>query len=138
MTPKIIKTTPLIIASSAVGLGLPSGAQVLGDHHIGTHRQTYKQVDQQIDQRGVGAHSSQGRLSAELAYHHHIRRIEQELQQAGGHQRQRKQQDLVGKRPVAHIDFIALALSSHGSIRHSFPSIPKASDLLWSHSISTI
>ena len=101
-------------------------------------KQTYKQVDQQIDQRGVGAHSSQGRLSAELAYHHHIRRIEQELQQAGGHQRQRKQQDLVGKRPVAHIDFIALALSSHGSIRHSFPSIPKASDLLWSHSISTI
>ncbi len=47
---------------SAVGLGLPSGAQVLGDHHIGnsTDRPTNRLTSRLIS--AVLEHSRQGRF----------------------------------------------------------------------------
>ena len=82
---------------------VPPRPQVPGHHHIGAHREAYKQVDGEVDQRGVGAHRRQGLLAGEPAHHHHVRRVEQELQQAGGHQRQGEQQDLPCQRAVYHV-----------------------------------
>ena len=87
---------------------VPPRPQVPGHHHVGAHREAYKQVDGEVDQRGVGAHRRQGLLAGEPAHYHHVRRVEQELQQAGGHQRQGEQQDLVCQRPAAHVNAVFL------------------------------
>ena len=50
--------------------------------HIHAHRQAHKNIDQQIDQRGGGAHRSQGLASCKAANHNDIRRVKQKLKDA--------------------------------------------------------
>ena len=54
---------------------MPSRPQIPGHYHVGAHRQAHKQIDHQIDERGVGADRRQGLFSREAAHHHHICRI---------------------------------------------------------------
>jgi len=48
------------------------GTKAPGCHHVGTQRKPDEQVDQQIDQRTVGANSGQRRAARKAPHHHNI------------------------------------------------------------------
>ena len=56
-----------------------TGSPVPGGQNIGADGETDEQIHQQIDDRGVGAHGSQGIITGETAYHHDVSRVEQQL-----------------------------------------------------------
>ena len=58
---------------------LVSGAKAPGCDDVGTQRKPHEQVDQQIDERTVGAHRCQSGAARESPYHHDVRCIEQQL-----------------------------------------------------------
>ena len=64
-------------------------------HHIGTQRQADEQVDQQVDERTVGADRRQSRAAGKAADNDHIGGVEQQLQNAGCRQGKGKQNDLL-------------------------------------------
>ena len=59
-----------------------------------------------LEERGDGALSIS--TSGELAHYNYVRRVEQELEHTGEHQRQGKDQDFAGQRSAAHIHFVSL------------------------------
>lgn len=92
---------------------LPAGPQVPGHHHVGAHGEAHKEVDHQVDEGGIGAHRRQGLFSRPASHHDDIGGVEQELQDAGEHQRDGKHQELPGQGAVDHVDLVALALLFH-------------------------
>ena len=91
-----------------------AGAVVLGDDGAAADGNAHEQVDDQIDDGAVGADGGQ-RMAAYIPPHHDdVGGIEQQLQNAGGHQRQREQQDLLRQAAGTHIYFIFMACSSQG------------------------
>ena len=74
--------------------------------------QTYidEQIDDEIDQRAGRTDRGQRRVavSSKPPNHDDIRRIEEQLQDAGEHQRQGKPKQLARQRAVAHINFVAI------------------------------
>ena len=82
------------------------GAEALGGQGVGAHRQTHEQVRQKADQRRVGAHRRQGVVSGPAAHHHDVRRVEEQLQHAGAHQRDGEAQHPGEDGAVAHVDLI--------------------------------
>ena len=82
---------------------LPAAPHVTGHHHVGTHGEAHEQVDQQVDKGAGRPHGGQRRLSCTAAHHHHVGGVKQQLQQAGKHKRQGKQQDLPRQRTMYHI-----------------------------------
>ena len=88
-------------------------AGIAGRQNIGAHGQSHEQVHHQVDEGGVGAHGGQGVVSGEFAHHHDIRRVEQQLQHAGAHQRQGEGQYFRQQLTAAHVDLIA-AGTGHG------------------------
>ena len=89
---------------------LPSGPQIPGHHHVGTHGEADKEVDQEVDKGAVGAHGSQGLLARVASHHHHVRRVEEQLEQAGEHQGQGEEQQLPRQGTVDHVDAVARLL----------------------------
>ena len=69
-------------------------AVAAGRHNVCAQRKAHEQVHQQVDQRAVGADSGQRRAACKPAHHNDVRRIEQQLQNAGCRQGQCKQDDL--------------------------------------------
>ena len=86
------------------------GSVVLCGQRIGTYCQTYKQVGQKTDERGVGAHRSQGIVPRPASHHHDIRRVEKKLQHAGTHQRDGEAQHPGENGAVAHVDLVLFPL----------------------------
>ena len=79
------------------------GTKAPGCHHVGTQRKPDEQVDQQIDQRTVGANSGQRRAARKAPHHHNVGGVEQQLQNAGCRQRHRKQNDLLQHGPAGQV-----------------------------------
>ena len=70
------------------------GTKAAGGHDIGTQRKADEEVDQQVDERTVGADSGQCRAAHKPPDHNDVGRVKEELQDAGRCQRQGKQDDL--------------------------------------------
>ena len=66
-----------------------------GRNDVRAQRQAYEQVDQQVDERTVGADSGQRRAARKASHDDDIGCVEQQLQDAGCSQRQGKQDDLL-------------------------------------------
>jgi len=79
------------------------GAKAPGCHHIGTQRKPDEQVDQQVDQRAVGANGGQRRAARKAPHHHNVGGVEQQLQNAGCRQRHGKQDDLLQHGPAGQV-----------------------------------
>ena len=79
---------------------------VLRDQDIGADRQADKDVDKQVDERACRAYRRQRLLAGELPDYNDVRRVEEELEDAGEHERHRKTQDFAQQRAIAHINFI--------------------------------
>ena len=60
-----------------------AGSQITGHHYVGAYGKTYEQIYQEVDQGRGGTHRRQRFLACKVAHYHHIRCIEQQLQQAG-------------------------------------------------------
>ena len=91
---------------------LPVTRKKAGHADIDAHRQTHKEIDDQIDQ-GCGGPHRRHRLGSHKAPHHDdIRRIEQQLQNAGRHQRQTEEDNLRQNGAAGHVHFIALTHAS--------------------------
>ena len=80
------------------------GAVVLGHQHVGAHRKADEQVDDQVDQRAGRAHRRQSLGPGKAPHHNNVRRIEQQLQNAGDGQRDGKADNLPQQGPVGHVD----------------------------------
>ena len=78
-------------------------AKVVGDGHVSTQRDAYKQVDHQADEVGVCADGGQRVRAGKAAHHRHISRIEQLLQKAACRNWQREGDDLGHERSVQHV-----------------------------------
>jgi len=50
--------------------------------------------------------AAQRRVAGKAADHHNIRRVKEQLQNAGKHQRHRKAQNFAQQRTVAHVDLV--------------------------------
>ena len=85
---------------------LIAGPDEPGRQDVGAHRQPHEQIHQQIDERRVGAHRRQRVVPGEFAHHHNVRRVEQQLQNAGAHQRQGKSQYFRQQLAAAHVDLV--------------------------------
>lgn len=81
-----------------------------GGQNICTNGHAHKQVNQQLDQRGIGSHRRQGVVTCEPAHHHNVRGVEQQLQYVGAHQRESEDQHLLPHHTGAHIHFICFKL----------------------------
>ena len=68
-----------------------------------------------IDQRCGRTYRRQRLASAEPSDDDDIHRVEHQLQNAGHHQRQRKGNQLVHNRAVAHVDFIFVLFQKYSS-----------------------
>ena len=79
------------------------GAVAAGHDHAAPDGQAQKQVDHQAVQRGGGPHRRHGAAAGELPQHDDVGRVEQQLQDAGGHQRDRKAQQAARQGAAAHI-----------------------------------
>ncbi len=87
---------------------------MLGDDGAAADGDAHEQVDDQIDDRAVGADCRQ-RMAAHIPPDDNdIGGIEKQLQYARCHQRQREQQNLFRQTAGAHIYFILMACSSQG------------------------
>ena len=86
------------------------GAVAFGGHGVGADGQSHEQVGQKADQGGVGAHRRQGVVPGPPAHHHDVRRVEEQLQNTGTHQRDGESQHLGENGAVAHIDLIVRPL----------------------------
>ena len=78
-------------------------AKAAGCHDVCTQRKAHEQVHQQVDERTVGAHCRQCRAARKAAHHHHVCRVEQQLQNAGRRQRDGKQNDLLKHRAAGQV-----------------------------------
>ena len=83
------------------------GAKGLGHRHAAAHAQADEHVDHQIDQAARGAHRRQVLFARKAAHDHHVRRVEQQLEDAGGNQRQGEHEHLGQHRAGGHVHFIA-------------------------------
>lgn len=90
-----------------------SGAVIIGHKHVGSDGQADEDVDQKVDQRTGGAHSGQRLMADKTAHYDDVSRIKQQLQDAGKHQRNCKQQDLAQQRSVTHVHFKRFFLCFH-------------------------
>ena len=72
-------------------------------HDVCTQRHSDEQVDQQVDQRTVGADRGQCSAARKPADHHNVGCVEEELQDAGRRQRQRKQDDFLKHRAACQV-----------------------------------
>jgi len=70
-------------------------AEAAGRNDVRAQRQAHEQVDQQVDERTVGADSGQRRAARKASHDDDIGCVEQQLQDAGCSQRQGKQDDLL-------------------------------------------
>ena len=84
-----------------------AGPVVLGGQHVGAHGEAHKQVDDQVDDRAGRAHGRQGGGAHELAHHHDVRGVEQQLQNAGQRQGDGEPHDLAQQGAVCHVDLKA-------------------------------
>ena len=94
-----------------------AGAVVLGDDGAAADGNAHEQVDDQIDDGAVGTDGGQSMAAYIPPHHDDVGGIEQQLQNAGGHQRQREQKDLLRQAAGTHIYFIFMACSSQGKQR---------------------
>lgn len=78
-------------------------AQIPGDNHVDPHGDTHQQIDDQIDDAGRAAHGGKALMACPAAHYHDIRRVEQQLQEVGGHEGQAEQQDLSQQRTMGHV-----------------------------------
>ena len=86
-------------------------AKAAGSHNVGTQREAHKQVDQQVDEGTVGAHRRQSGAARKAAHRHNVCCVEQQLQNAGRRQRERKQDDFLQHRAAGQI-------ARTGNLRH--------------------
>ena len=70
-------------------------AEAAGRNDVRAQRQAHEQVDQQVDERTVGADSGQRCAARKASHDDDIGCVEQQLQDAGCSQRQGKQDDLL-------------------------------------------
>ena len=87
------------------GLGI-AGAVILGHQHVCAHGKTDEQVDDQVDKGAGRAHRRQGLGPHELPHHDDVRRVEQQLQNAGNRQGDGEPDDLPQQRAMGHVNFI--------------------------------
>ena len=81
-------------------------AEEMGQGHVGADGQSDQQIHDQIHQGAGGPHLGQGVAARKAADDHQIRRVEQQLQQAGEHHRQGKEQQLRQDGADGHIDLM--------------------------------
>ena len=98
------------VNSLAKALLLP-GPVKTGGQNIGAHGQSDKEIGQKTDDGGIGANRRQGVVPGPAAHHDDVRRVKEELQDAGEHQRQSKLQKLWQDCSAAHIDLIGFSLA---------------------------
>ena len=115
-------------------------ADIAGDDHVHAHGHADEQVYHQIDDGRGAAHGGKAGVVCVASQHHHVRRIEQKLQHAGGHERQAEEQYFFQQRPCEHVDgaaevyFHSFHKLSTGAgcaaagLPCSFPLAPKFSD----------
>ena len=78
-------------------------AVIPGNQNVTAHRNTHKQVDEQVDQRTGGADSRQCRRTGKPTHHDDVGSVIQQLQHTGQHQRHRKPDDLTQQRAFGHV-----------------------------------
>ena len=108
------------------------GAVAACHDHAAPDGQAQKQVDHQAVQRRSGPHRRHGAAAGELSQHDDVRRVEQQLQDAGSHQGDRKAQQVAHQGAAAHIHLRRMPhircsfLSGQGSLFFGVPySVPR-------------
>lgn len=84
-----------------------------GDHHIGAHGNSDKQIEQKADQRTVAANCGHGGFPDETAKYSDTGGIKQLLEDAGQRQRNCHFQHLIAQCAVNHIHGFLFALFFH-------------------------
>jgi len=87
-------------------------AVILGDDDAGSDRKAHEEIDDQVDQGTGRADCRQGVAAGETSDDDHVRRVEQQLQEVHGHDRQGKKQNFAKQRPAVQI-VISLAHPDH-------------------------
>ena len=87
---------------------IPLSSVISCRQHIGSDGKPHEKIYQKVNQRRCCTHSRQGIISRKTADHNNVRCIEQKLQNARPHQRERKEQHLLQNRAVGHVDLMLM------------------------------
>ena len=90
-------------------------------HHVCAQRKPHEQIHQQIDEGAVGAHCRQCGAARKAAHDHHVRCVEQQLQDAGSCQRDGEQDDLLEHRAAGQVSGAACLSHEKSASFLSFP-----------------
>ena len=90
-----------------------AAAEIARNENVDADGDTHEGVDEEVDERRRCADCGKRRRPGKFSDDNHVRRIEQQLQNARRRQRKRKPKDLRQKRALDHIDLFNG--SCHGS-----------------------
>ena len=86
---------------------------VVGDQHVRPDGKPHEHRHDQLRQRGGRSHRRHRLMGRIPADHDQIRRIEQQLQNSGQHQRYGKDHDFAEQRPPAHVYLVFVFRTGH-------------------------